>query len=384
VKGHPESLRALLVAGGFIDPAGFDAHAARAEDLGVSIEEMLDRESGLDGGRLDALLRESVEAAVLDMFAWESGDFSFDVRSERQPEDPKLQLGTGINAQYLAMEGMRRRDEGVRREGAVAAADKVVAAADKAVAAPDKDAALATLFGDEELEADEAPSGAAAFTEGSEIPTIELLDDDRLAAVELDVGGVEEVFEQAAANLIAGSAIERVESESLDETDRGEGAEAPPVESTPDTAPIRPGVVAPIVVIEPDAAMLEWLKSALQSEVARVHVFQQAEQGLSRIRQYLVRGELPVVLISPDVKVDPLSGIRGLGDFVKRLKGQAPRLPVFWLAEETAGAPAGSVPVDGCLPRPAAAALRDEALSATRARSLADDLDRALAGGDGA
>ena len=60
---------------------------------------------------LTSVATDAAEAAILEMFSWPSGDFSFDVRSELDPEDPHLILPKGINAQYLAMEGLRIRDE---------------------------------------------------------------------------------------------------------------------------------------------------------------------------------------------------------------------------------------------------------------------------------
>jgi hypothetical protein len=47
----------------------------------------------------------------------------------------------------------------------------------------------------------------------------------------------------------------------------------------------------------------------------------------------MIRGEFPVVLISTAVEIDPLSGIHGLGDFVKRLKAQAARIRVIGIRE---------------------------------------------------
>jgi Tfp pilus assembly pilus retraction ATPase PilT/ActR/RegA family two-component response regulator len=48
------------------------------------------------------------------MFGWETGEFSFDVHSEPLPGDTELTLPTGINAQYLAMEGTRLEDESLQ------------------------------------------------------------------------------------------------------------------------------------------------------------------------------------------------------------------------------------------------------------------------------
>ena len=111
-------------------------------------------------------------------------------------------------------------------------------------------------------------------------------------------------------------------------------------------------IVAPLVVIDPDVSVLDWVKAAIGGSVPQVHVFQQVEQGLARIRQYLVRGERPVVLLSTDARVDPLSGIHGPADFVKRLKSQARGLRVLGLREEGDSAPGAPTGVDAVLSRP--------------------------------
>ena len=118
LKGGPNALRDLLVHHACIDPAGYDAAHFLAESSGVPIEEMLNREEGLSQERIDELITKSAESAVFEMFTWPSGDFSFDVRNELDPEDPQLILPNGINAQYLAMEGVRIRDERDRDDGA--------------------------------------------------------------------------------------------------------------------------------------------------------------------------------------------------------------------------------------------------------------------------
>jgi hypothetical protein len=144
----------------------------------------------------------------------------------------------------------------------------------------------------------------------------------------------------------------------------------------------------PVVLIDPDVVVLDWAKSSLRGRFARVHVFQQAEQGLSRIRQYLIRGQQPLVLISPETPIDPLSGIHGLADFVKRLKVQAPRIVVLGLraddADDSVGLPAA---LDGALVRPARARLTSRSSSEAVAAgeqlltSLADRVAESYAAG---
>ncbi len=117
----------------------------------------------------------------------------------------------------------------------------------------------------------------------------------------------------------------------------------------------------PVVLIDPDVAVLDWVKAAIEDEFAHVHVFQQAEQGLARIRQYLIRGKVPLVLVSPEIQIDPLSGIRGLGDFVKRLKAQSPRIIVLGIRDDEDAAPSAMpANLNGVLRRPSRRSLLEQ------------------------
>jgi hypothetical protein len=113
------------------------------------------------------------------------------------------------------------------------------------------------------------------------------------------------------------------------------------------------------VVVDPDLAALEWLKATLEGVFQRVHIFQGAEDGIARIRQYLSRGELPAVVLSDRAPMDPLSGIGSASELLRRLRVQAPRMPLLLLAEEGASVPRAARFADALLRRPAAASLRD-------------------------
>jgi hypothetical protein len=73
-------------------------------------------------------------------------------------------------------------------------------------------------------------------------------------------------------------------------------------------------------------------------------VFQRSQEGLGRIRQYLARAQAPILLISPEIEGNPLSGIVDAGDYVRRLREQAPRMPIAWLVSEHE-TPDGLLPV---------------------------------------
>ncbi|MBW2501251.1 MAG: DUF4388 domain-containing protein [Deltaproteobacteria bacterium] len=340
LKAGPEDLHDLLVAGGFIDPEGFDAAAARAAERGVGLEEAITQEAGLAAERVEALIRESVEAAILEMFTWLRGEFSFDMRSDVEPDDPRLTLTSGLNAQYLAMEGMRIRDERMRES------------ADRGAVKPP---AVGT---------DPAPSPSVMCPE-------EALDETAASAV----------APVSSADLLAEAVLDR-EQEAAGQA--ASASVATPTVAAAAASALSPSAL-PVVVIDPEVSVLEWVKGAVSEAYGRVHVFQQAEQGLARIRQYLVRGEKPLVLISPTVEVDPLSGIHGLADFVKRLKAQAPGILVFGLREDAGeGSPASPAPsvLDALLSRPGLRELRLELEGGEGdgAQSFASALARAING----
>jgi hypothetical protein len=137
------------------------------------------------------------------------------------------------------------------------------------------------------------------------------------------------------------------------------------------------------VVIDPSLPALEWVKAALAPRLPRVHVFQRPDLGIERIRQYLARAELPLVMVATDVPADAASGARDALDLVSRLKRQAPNMTVLLLHDE-AEPPrlrTGPTAPDGCAPRPAAALLVDPRAAHPRmdvATALQGAVDRHL------
>ncbi len=368
VKDRVSDLRGLLLEAGHVDADFFDACAERAREGGLSVKEVVVRESALDGEQIEALIREAIETAILEMFQWTSGEFSFDVRNEPDAIDPDLVLSSGISAQYLAMEGMRVRDER-SRDAAMSSADP-----NAAVAEADPPLDVDGMFGDEPLET-ELPD-----TEAGEIP---LEVDEACSATDVLVETVVERTDPVPGSESPTSSGGGRLPDAVAVGAAHEGSDRP----SEDAAPASPVVSArtrsmPVVLIEPDVSALEWIKAAIANDFGRVHVFQQAEQGLARIRQYLIRGERPIVLISAKVTIDPLSGIHGLTDFVGRLKAQSKRLIVLALVESAEGTTPSIAPVfDGVLSRPESTGLAKSsgAERAAAARALNERL-RALLG----
>ena len=113
-----------------------------------------------------------------------------------------------------------------------------------------------------------------------------------------------------------------------------------------------------LILIDPDPAVLDWVRSSVENLFETVHAFQQTGPAMTRVRQYLVRGQFPAVLVAPNVKIDRLGGVTSVADYMARLKGQSPRLRTLWLCEF--GEPAPSVDVaDGVVTRPLTTALRE-------------------------
>ncbi len=107
---------------------------------------------------------------------------------------------------------------------------------------------------------------------------------------------------------------------------------------------------AVLVAVDPDLAVLEWLKVVLDGLFARIHIFQDAEAGVARVRQYLARGERPAVLLG--VGDDEA----GAAQRVRRLQGLCAAMPVVLLR----GAPGDAAGASGVALRPPAHRLAGE------------------------
>lgn len=436
VEGGPRDLRGVLLQGGFLASDAFEAAARHAEAHGMGLAAAVDATTDLSSERIDSLCRESVESAVVTMFCWQKGDFSFDVRTEPEPGDPELLLPTGMNAQYLAMEAARMRDESGPGRGAAsagAAARPVDALDDDSTISPATDAGAFDAMSAEEMfgvmPSDGAAAGASVDLPGAvpfDADDFEELEpvasDDFLTAadalavatlqrVEAAFGDASDLMDDlderadddtqgfsgedliAAADLlgldeedvIPTDAVTQVrdrpevidpfaahvdaEREAADEAnaDAASGSGA-----APSTAAVRvePDWDAwferPVVVVDESLPALEWVKTHLKGRFAQVHIFQRSDQGLARIRQYLIRGAAPILLVAPDIRVDHLSGLKNARDFVDRLKAQSRKLDAVWLVSEDADAVAAGARTGAALRRPSDARMR----SATGAQGL--------------
>jgi len=395
INGGPRDLRGVVVGAGFLSEDRFDGVQAECGDDG-HLASAISSAASLTTERLESLCREAVESAVVQMFDWTTGDFSFDVRQEPDAEDPELLLPTGINAQYLAMEGARQHDESSNEVSFdEMPADEMFGVVSEPVDEGLVDPGLVEERLVEEVPAEAEPLGLEPFAQApleSEPATPPEPEPEIIALAveepETADGAVEissefefvsdqEDPESEELHSVAMATLEHVDERSdeaalepaaiVEEQAVGSPTHALAHASALASAPASLGEAwpGPVVVLDDDLMTLEWVKVALNEDLSPIHIFQRSEQGLTRIRQYLVRGEAPLVLIADDIRVDTLSGIRNPEDYVARLKTQSRRVRVLWLRKDggAPGRPIGAA--DGAVTRPDRGQLRPVAGSET-------------------
>ncbi len=377
VKGEPEDLRSLLVEANFISATDFDRAAELANARGVPVAEVLPESTSLTAESLDSLRREQVERAVFRIFSWVAGEFSFEVRDEIDPRDREILISVGINAQYLTMEATRLSDEDSNDEAEEAAAD---AGAPPIPAADDgpilfsgeaRDAAASDTRAS--LEVPEAADASEVFEAGSVAAEPEAALPPReipAAKIETTPAEPESSGDTAAAEDVLAFAAARSEAPELEREE--------PAATSADAHPLEPAVsrnrvaAASLISIDPNLTTLEWQKLNIGDGFPRVHIFQNGESGITRIRQYLRRGEIPIVLVSIDLASQRVTGVDSLAEFIRRLKLLAPSMPVLVSRYEAARSEESIDAADAILSVP------DPALLANRKawRNLKEEADR--------
>lgn len=409
VKDGPRSLRDLVAAAGVLPAEQLEALAQASQAEDAPLEALLCARTSLDAGCLDELRGRHVEETVLRMFGWLAGEFSFEIQDEPRGSEiaDELLLRTGMNAQFLALEGTRLRDEGGGAPDAapVGDADDETSFAD--VADDDEVDHEVELTAEDELEAealpaapgDDAPFAEAVATPVAPIAAVAPIEGELLAEAE------EVAFVEAAAATPAPegpaamqiTVLELVEGEvgrdelpallpegaaptaEEEEPTLGAGVPAPPPPTRRAGAPaFGPGPV-PVVAVDRELVVLEWVKRALAPLPVRTHIFQRSEQAIARIRQYVARGELPIVLLTTGTPPDPVSGARDWAEIAARLRAQLPSLPLVLLAAPgTSLSPANERAIpDALASRPDLTTLSDDR-ARERRETLAGELRAAL------
>ncbi|NNL86828.1 MAG: DUF4388 domain-containing protein, partial [Myxococcales bacterium] len=271
VEGGIDSLAEVVIAAGALDKAKTEALHAEAIAAKESFAALLSERTELDSERLDALRREVAEASVLSLFTWNEGEWTFEIGDRLAELDAReLRLKVGLNAQFLALEGVRLLDE---------------------EAHDDDDFAISF-------------SGEAETLPDFPVP------DFQEECVEAEVE-------------------EAVTDDAAEQANETEG-----------------GFDGPLIAIDGDLEVLEWLKRSLRGCAHFVHIFQSLEPAVERLRYYFVRGVSPGVILSQQIPecVDPLlfqgqlpGGASTAWDAaVARLQAQGANLPLLLLRDAEA------------------------------------------------
>jgi len=112
-----DSLGNILVSQGLVDePALSEALAIQKKEPERPLGMILVQMGAVPGETLESVVRKQIEEIIYDLLAWEEGFFNFEL-GEVAPKD-KIEIDTqefllksGINAEYLLMEGTRMLDE---------------------------------------------------------------------------------------------------------------------------------------------------------------------------------------------------------------------------------------------------------------------------------
>ena len=361
-KDGPAELRDLLLAAGALPAAEVDASGEEARARGVPLASVLAERGAISAETLDELRRNHVEASVLRMFTWLTGEFSFEIQESSDDTGEDLFVPGGLNPQFLALEGTRLHDEA--RSGKRQSDD----------AAGDVMNEDSFRLGHETEEEEESAGGSSAR---DPILVGEALDDDGEPYAHGELLEAASPFEEDEDAEGEATGDSEPAKEEVPASAVARAAAVPAALPVP-RAPVAP---AAVVAIDHDLASLEWLKAALAEVHPRVHIFQRSDQGISRIRQYLARAETPLVVLSAEAPADPVSGARDAVEIIRRLKLQAPRMPVF-LVMRAGDAPPPDSGASGSLEKPTPTQLADPRRASDRERlavALRDSLREQLA-----
>lgn len=220
-----------------------------------------------EGASLDTLYREYLGYLVATALEWQRGEFSFDIGDLHSDSAQRSLFEPGLNPQFVVLEAARHVDE---------------------------------------CRVDEAPATSPPENDPAECAFLE----DPVASCE---AMQEEVLPDAAPE----------ERESSSVAHALPASPPHPVHSARPAHVVRAGR-APVVVADPELHVLEWVKGAIEEVCARVHILQRSEEAVARVRQYVLRGESPIALLTTETAADAVSGAEGWADLAMRLRAQVP------------------------------------------------------------
>jgi len=376
-KGDPTNLRDLVAGLETVPKAELDAACEQARAQSVSLATVLIDRSMLSAESLEELRRENVEKTVMQMFRWATGEFSFEVR-DAIPDEETFS-SSGVNPQYLALDFTRMADEGGCEQDEDPSCDSLVfdgegdSDADGAEGILDQAGAL---WAGDAVSAGEEPSVAEEAIVATEELTATAEDATLVGGEEISAGEAALSAQEAIVTIEEPYSTEEpiVAAEPIAEPGLPEAEEEVPAVPSPSSASPQSRLVPPLIAIDPDLAVLEWVKQGLADTFPRIHVFQRSELGISRIRQYLARAEVPLVLLSANAPADPLSGAHDCAEIMRRLKAHARQMPIVMLVEPGAdpiGDRGKGAPPDGIAEKPTASHLADPRCLPLRAEYVA-------------
>lgn len=272
-----------------------------SEDGALNAHELL-KQLGFEGepgsDMAAAALWDAAVAAILRVFEWVEGEFTFEADEDpteawRGPEG--IILPTALSPEFLALEGARLEDEASAlglEEGA---------------------------FGEgiSSRKGDGIEDSEGVWDAEPEVAEI-LEDDDDPEDPEFGVGSDFEPVQEP-------------------------GASPYRLPMTPE-APGRATIAAAagttsevVICVDPELALLEAIKNGLAATPTHVHIFQDAGAALDRLKQYVVRGVFPVLVISSRIE-DPLDARKGLGwrRLAERIRAMTPRIRIVLIADSEA------------------------------------------------
>jgi Domain of unknown function (DUF4388) len=305
-------------------------------------DEILKR-AGLDvGGDSDvaaAMLWDAAVQAILGIFDWGEGDFTFEPL-----DDPAIQwrgpqgilLPSPLSPEFLALEGARLEDENAAQSTEGRAEPEI----------PEPEPAPMELA---EPEPDEPPVSEEIESEPEQEPSVPIIEPPLEDEAPPELDALAEPVRRAEDDTpipLRGDLLRR------------EGVTPPPIPTSapdPDATvvqsapfdvgsdePLTQGVARPmaklpsaLICIDADLPLLEQIKGGLSEKPIRIHIFQSASDALARFKQYVIRGEIPAVVLGSGVE-DPLDARQGLGwrRFAGRLLAIAPRLRLVVLSRQ--------------------------------------------------
>lgn len=114
--GRQAPLQEFLIKSGRISQRDLERIAARKEDTGLPIEDILVRDRYVDEDELGELIGFKIQEVMDELFTWTEGKFKFDADVKLYR---KSSIKVQLNVQTLLLEGMRRIDEWPRIEKAL-------------------------------------------------------------------------------------------------------------------------------------------------------------------------------------------------------------------------------------------------------------------------